>query len=150
MGKTDRQQMGPLYCSKKFQDPIQVDSSLIVSSNTTESIFLTVTSRKDRYPSPEMGSGKGTRSGNSRYLFPDIRCSKNRKLRPVIEFSLLNRYIKKHSFKMETVVSKTVDCEQRLGCLHRLDRCLPSRSDTSSIQKVSDSSTKIRYSNSRP
>ena len=76
MGKINRQQMGPLYCSKRFQDTIHVDSSLIVSSNKTESIFLTVTSRRDRYPSLETGSGKGTKSGNSRFLFPDIPCTK--------------------------------------------------------------------------
>ena len=75
-GKIDRQQTGPLYCSRRFQDTIQVDSSFIVSSNKTESIFLTVASRRDRQPSPERGSGKGTKSGNSQFLFPDIPCTK--------------------------------------------------------------------------
>ena len=38
---------------------------------------------------------------------------------------------------METVVGKTSDETQRLGCLHRLNRCIPTRSDTSSIPEVS-------------
>ena len=62
---------------------------------------------------------------------------KNGKLRLIIDLSLLNRYIKKQSFKMETVVGKTSDETQRLGCLHRLNRCIPTRSDTSSIPEVS-------------
>ena len=113
LGKIDRQQMGPHYRSKRFQDTIQVDSSPIVSFNKTEPIFLTVTSRRDRYPSPETGSGKGTTSGNSRLLLPAIPCTKKKKkkkkkkkngnLRPVIDLSLLNLYIKKQPFKMETV-----------------------------------------------
>ena len=76
LGKIDRQQMGPLYHAKRFQDTIQVNSSLIVSSNKIEPIFLTFTSRKDWYPSPETGNGKGTKSGNSRLLLPAIPCTK--------------------------------------------------------------------------
>ena len=62
---------------------------------------------------------------------------KNRKLRPLIELSLLNLYINKQHFKMETVKSvRQIDNGQRLGCLHRSDRCLSSCSDTSEIQKI--------------
>ena len=39
-------------------------------------IFFTVTQRRDRSPSQETGSGKGTESGNTRFLFPDIPCTK--------------------------------------------------------------------------
>ena len=53
----------------------------------------------------------------------------------IIDLSLLNRYIKKQSFKMETV--KSVRQAMRLGCLHRLNRCIPTCSDTSSIPEVS-------------
>ena len=139
MGKINRQQMGPLYCSKQFQDTIQVNSSPVVTSDKAESIFLTITLRRDRNSSPETGSGKGTRSGNSQLLFPTIPCTKK-------EWKVMSS---KRSFFTEPIyrettivdgdsqVSKTIDCEQRLGCLHRLDRCLPSHSDSSSIQKVS-------------
>ena len=131
-GKNDRQQMGPLYHSKRFQDTIQVNSSPFVSSDQTESIFLNVTSLKT-------GSGKGTRSGNSRLLLPAIPCTKK-------EWKVTSSY---RSFFTDPIhkettiqdgdnqVRKTIDCEQRLGCLQRLDRFLPSRPDTSSIQKVS-------------
>ena len=50
-----------------------------------------------------MGSGKSTTSGNSRFLF--LVPKKNRKLWPVIDLSLLNQYIRKQPFKMETVKS---------------------------------------------
>ena len=106
LGKIDRQQMGPLYRLKWFQDTIQVNSSCIVSSNKTEPIFLTVTSKRDRYPSPETGSGKVQDSGTPRFysqLF--LVPKKNGRLRPVIDLSLLNLYIKKQPFKMETVKS---------------------------------------------
>ena len=59
---------------------------------------------------------------------------KNRKLRSVIDLSLLNQYIMKQPFKMETV--KSVH-QEILVCLHRPDRCLPTCSDSSLIQKVS-------------
>ena len=73
MGRIDKQQMGPLYHSRRFQDTIQVNSPSFVSSDKSESILLPVTMR-DCGSSPEMGSGKGTRSGNSRSLFPVISC----------------------------------------------------------------------------
>ena len=57
---------------------------------------------------------------------------KNGKLFPVIELSLLNLYINKQHFKMETVKSVS----QRLGCLHRSDGCISSCYDTSEIQKI--------------
>ena len=106
MGRIDRQQVGPLYCPKWVQDPIQVSSSPIGSCDKSESIFLPVIMRRDWRTSQEMGSGNGTESGNSGLLFPAIpSAKKNGKLRPVIDLSLLNQYINKQHFKMETVKS---------------------------------------------
>ena len=114
MGKIDRQQMGPLYCSRRFQDAIQVESSLIVSSNKAESIFLTVTSRRDRHPTPEMGSGKGTKSGNSRFLFRDILCTKKERTvtsshRPFFAEPTHKEAVIQDGDSQD---SKTFDCEQ--------------------------------------
>ena len=72
MGRTDRQQVGPLYRPKGVQDPIQVSSSLIGCSNKFESIFLSIIARRNHRASQETGSGKGSESGNSRFLFPTI------------------------------------------------------------------------------
>ena len=63
---------------------------------------------------------------------------KNGKFRLIIDLSLLNRYIEKQAFKMETAKS----VRQRLGCLHRFNRCIPTRADTSSIQEVSSLRTR--------
>ena len=41
-----------------------------------ESVFLPTTGTRDHGSSSETGSGKGTRSGNSRPLFPAISCTK--------------------------------------------------------------------------
>ena len=63
---------------------------------------------------------------------------KNGKLRLIIDLSLLNRYIEKQSFQNgDSQVGKTSDETQRLGCLHRFNRCISSRPDTSSIPEVS-------------
>ena len=133
MGKIDRQQMGPLYCLRRFQDTIQVDSSLTVSSNKTESIFLSITSRRDQHPSPETGSGKGTKFGNSRFLFQDIPCTKKERKVTSSHRPFFAEPIHKEAVIQDgdSQVSKTFDCEQRLGYLHTLYRCLPSCSDTS-------------------
>ena len=123
--------MGPLYSSKWFQDIIQVNSSSIVSSGKIESIFFTVTLRRDQDSSPEMGIGKGTRSGNSRLLFPTIPCTRKEWKVTSSNRSFFTEPMYKETTLQDGVsqVSKTIDCEQRLGCLHRLDRCLSSRSD---------------------
>ena len=107
MGRIDRQQVGPLYRPKRVQDLVQVGSSPIGSSDKSESIFLPVIMRRDWRTSQETGSGKGTDSGNSRLLFPAIPSAKKTpgKLRAVIDLSLLNQYINKQHFKMETVKS---------------------------------------------
>ena len=130
--------MGPLYRTTRFQDTIHQYSSLVVCSNRNESIFLTVTQR-NRNPSQETGSGKDTESRNSRLLFPDIsRTKKERK------DTFNYRTLSTEPIHRETVfqdgdsqVCKTIDETQRLGCLHRSDRCILSRSDATSVQKVS-------------
>ena len=139
MGRIHRQQMGLLYRVTRFQDTIHQNSSLVVCSNQNESILLTVTPRGNRNPSQETGSGKGTESGNSLLLLPDIsRPKKERKV------TFNNRLISTEPIHRETVfqdgdsqVCKTIDETQQLGCLHRFDRCISSRSDTSSVQKIS-------------
>ena len=98
--------MGPLYRTKRIQDTIHQNSSFVICSDQNESILLPVSQRRDRKPSQQMGSGKGTESGNSWLLFPDIPCAKKeQKVSFDNRLSLLNRYIEKQAFKMETVKS---------------------------------------------
>ena len=126
--------MGPLYRSRQFQDTIQVNSSSFVSSGKSESIFLPVITRRD-CRTPEMGSGKSTTSGNSRFLFLVISCPKKEQ-----KVMAGNRSFSAKSIHKETTiqdgdsqVSTTIDIGQRLDCLHRPDRC----SYSSPIQEVS-------------
>ena len=133
MGRIHRQQMDPLYRVTRFQDTVHKNSSIVVFSNQNESIFLTVTPRGNRNPSQETGSGKGAGAENSRLLFPDISCTKKeRKVmsnhRPVFTEPIHRETIIEDG---DSQVCKTIDQAQRLGCLHRSDRCIPSRSDTS-------------------
>ena len=67
--------MGPLYRTKLIQDTIHQNSSFVICSDQNESI-LPICQRRDRKPSQQTGSGKGTESGNSQLLFPDIPCAK--------------------------------------------------------------------------
>ena len=64
--------MDPFYLSKLVQDPIQVSSSPVGCSDKSDSIFFPVIVRRDSRISQEMGSGKGSESGNSEFLLPDI------------------------------------------------------------------------------
>ena len=132
--------MGPLYRTKRIQDTIHQNSSFVICSDQNESILLPVSQRRDRKPQ-QTGSGKVELSafipGSS--LFQ----KKNGKLLLIIDLSLLNRYIKKQAFKMETVNSVRQAMRLNdLGCLHRLNRCISTRSDTSSIQEVSSLRTR--------
>ena len=69
--------------------------------------------RKDNGTSSEMGSGKGARSGNSPFLFPAVLVTKKKGvLPPVIDLPLLNQYIKKQPFKMDSQVSMTIYTSQ--------------------------------------
>ena len=108
-----------------------------VSSDKSELIFLPVITRRNSGTSPETGSVKGTRSGNFWFLFPAVSC-------PEKEWKVTscNRSFSTKSVHKETTTqdgdsqaSTTVDTGQ-LGCLHRSDRCLSTRSDSSSIQEV--------------
>ena len=75
VGRINSKQMGPLYHPRKFQDPIQLVSPTIYSSDKSESVFLPLIMRRNIVTSPATGSGKGTRSGNSRFLLLAIFCT---------------------------------------------------------------------------
>ena len=75
VGRINLKQMGPVHCPGRFQDTVQFDSPSVYSSDKSESTFLPVITRRNNGTSPETGSGKGTRSGNSWFLFPTISCS---------------------------------------------------------------------------
>ena len=144
MGGNNRQQMGPLYRTKRIQDTIHQNSSFVICSDQNESILLPVSQRRDRKPSQQTGSGKSTESGNSRLLFPDIPCAKKERK---VSFNIRPVFIK--PLHRETSIQngnsqigKTSDETQRLGCLHRFNRCIPTRADTSSIQEVSSLRTR--------
>ena len=86
-----------------------------------------------------MSSGKGTRSGNSWFLFPVISCSKKEP-----KFTSGNRSFSAKSVYKETTVqdgnsqvSTAINIGQRLDYLHRPDKCVSTCSDSPSIQKVS-------------
>ena len=144
MGENNRQQMGPLYRTKRIQDTIHHNSSFVICSDQNEPILLPVSQRRDRKPSQQMGSGKGTESGNSRLLFPDIPCAKKER-----KVSFNNRPVFIKPIHRETSIQngnsqigKTSDETQQLGCLHRFNRCIPTRANTSSIQEVSSLRTR--------
>ena len=111
---------------------------LLSSVQKSESIFLPIITRRNNRTSPETGSGKGTRSGNSWFLYLAISCPKKE-----WEVSAGNRSFPTKSVHKETTiqdgdshVSKTIVIGQWLGCLHRPDRCLSTHSDSSSIREV--------------
>ena len=130
--------MGPLYRPKRVQDPIQVSSSLIGCSDKSESIFLPVIARRNRGASQETGSGKGSESGNSRFLWPAIPSTQKEwkvmsRNRPFLAKSLYTQTTFQNG---DSQVGKTIDNVQRLGCLHRSDGCISSCSDTADFQEV--------------
>ena len=131
--------MGPHYSLRWFQDTIQFNSPSIVSSVKSESIFLPITGTRDRGSSPEMGSGKRRRSGNSGLLFPAISCTKEER-----KVSSGNRSFAAKSIYKETTFQNgdsqfntSVNIVPLLDCLHRLDRYLPTCSESTLISKVS-------------
>ena len=138
MGRINAKQMGPLCRTEWFQDTIQFNSPTFDSPDKSESIFLPTIMRRDNRTPPEMGSGKGTRAGNSRFLFPDISCpEKERKVMSCNRSLSIKSVYKETMFQDgDSQVSTTVDSSQRLGCLHRSDRCLSTCSNSSSIQEV--------------
>ena len=139
MGRIDRQQMCPFYRPKRVQDLYQVNSSIIGCSDKTELIFLPVIARRNRRASQETGSGKGLESGNSRFLLPPIPDTEKERKVTTSNRSLATKSVHKQtSFQDEdSQFSKTIDKDQRLGCLHRSDGCISSCSDASNIQEIS-------------
>ena len=136
--------MGPLYRTKRIQDTIHQNSSFVICSDQNESILLPVSQRRDRKSSQQTGSGKGTESGNSRLLFPDIPSAKKEwkvsfNIRPVF-IKPLHRETSIQNGNSQ--IGKTSDETQRLGCLHRFNRCISTCADTSSIQEVSSLRTR--------
>ena len=131
--------MGPLYRTTRIQDTIQQNSSFVFCSDQNESILLPVYQRRDRKPSQQTGSGKSTESGNSRLLFPDLPSSKKERKVTFDHRPFFIEPIHKETVFQngDSQVGKTSDETQRLGCLHRLNRCIRTRSDTSSIPEVS-------------
>ena len=123
MGRINRQQVGPLYHLKRVQDPIQVSSSPIGCSDISESIFLPVIARRDNTTSQELGNGKGMESRNSRFLSPTIPSTKKElKVMPSNRSFLTKLVYKKTAFQDgDNQVSKTIDNDQQLSCLHRSD-----------------------------
>ena len=103
-----------------------------------ESIFLPVIARRDRTTSQETGSGKGTESENFRSLFLAIpSAKKERKVMPSNRSFFTKSVYKQTTFQDgDSQVSKTVNNDQLLGCLHRSDGCISSCSDISQIQKI--------------
>ena len=120
--------------SDSFRIPFNATSPFD-SSDKSESILPVITRRDNETP-PEMGSGKGTRSGNSRFLFPDISCpEKERKVTSCNRSFSIESVHKETTFQDgDSQVSMTIG--RRLGCLHRSDRCLSTCSDSSSVQEV--------------
>ena len=98
--------MGPLYCSKGFRIPFMLIPPLssvpIKLSQSSSSLLQEKIDIHLQKWAVERVQNLGTLSFYSRiFLVP----KKNGKLRPIIDLSLLNRYIKKQSFKMEKVKS---------------------------------------------
>ena len=131
--------MGPLYRTTWIQDTIRQNSSFVICSDQNESILLPISQRRDRKPSQQTGSGKGTESGNSRLLFLNLPSSKKERKVTFDHRPFFIEPIHKETVFQngDSQVGKTSDETQRLGCLHRLNRCIPTRSDTSSIPEVS-------------
>ena len=120
--------MGPLYRTTRIQDTIQQNSLFVLFSDQNESILLPVSQRRDRKPQ-QMGSEKGTESGNSRLLFPDLPSSKKERKVTFDHRPFFIEPIHKETVFQngDSQVSKTSDETQRLGCLHRLNRYIPTR-----------------------
>ena len=85
-----------------------------------------------------MGSGKGKRSGNSWFLFLAISCpEKEQKVMSCNISCSVDSENKETTIQNgDSQVSTTINNSQWLGSLHRSDRCLSTRSDSSSIEEV--------------
>ena len=110
MGRIDRQQMGPLYRSKWFQDTIPVNSSSFGSSDKSESIFPLLLQEEIVQLLQKWEVKRVQNLGTPGFYFwLFLVPKKNGKLCPVIDLSILNQYIRKQPFKMETVKSILVN-----------------------------------------
>ena len=136
--------MGPLYRTKRIQDTIHQNSSFVICSDQNESILLPVSQRRDRKSSQQMGQWKGYRIRKLPAFIPGYSLCQKRtessfNIRPVFikplhrETSIQNG---------DSQIGKTSDETQRLGCLHRFNRCISTCADTSSIQEVSSFRTR--------
>ena len=89
-----------------FRIPFSKIPPLVICSSQNESVLLHVYQRRDRKPSQEMGSGKGTESGNSQLLFPDLSSSKKeRKVKFDYRPLFIEPIHRETVFQMETVKS---------------------------------------------
>ena len=106
MGRIDRQQMCPFYRPKRVQDPYQSIPPLSVVpiklSQSSSPLLREEIAELLKKRAVEWVRNLGTLGFYSRlFLIPKM----NGKLRPVMDLWLLNQYINKHHFKMETVNS---------------------------------------------
>ena len=97
MKKINAKRMGPLYRTRPFQDSIEFDS--LYSSVQSESIFFPVITRRNDGTFPETRTGKGTKTGNFRFLFPAISCPENER-----KVTSCNRSFSVESVHRETTI----------------------------------------------
>ena len=109
----NRQQNGSLSIVRNgFRIPFIKIPPLSSVSDQNESILLPVSQRRDRKSSQQTGSGKGYRIWELPAFIPGYSLcqKKNGKFRLILDLSLLNCYIEKQAFKMETIqIGKTSD-----------------------------------------
>ena len=87
---------------------------------------------------PVTGSGKGNRSGNSRFLLSAISFTQkeNGKLSHVIDVSIFNLYKKITAKDEDNQVSVSVDIGQQLCCLNISNECLYTFLKSSAIKEI--------------
>ena len=85
------------------------------------------------------GQWEGYRFRELRFLFPDLPSSKKERKVTFDHRPFFIEPIHKETVFQngDSQVGKTSNETQRLGSLHRLNRCIPTHSDTSSILEVS-------------
>ena len=136
MGKINKQQMGPIV-RNGFRIPFRLIPPLSsVPIKLSQSSFMLLREEIGNLlqkQAVERVQDLGT-PGFYSLLFHVQK--KNGKFSPVIDFSILNQYIKKQPFKMETVKSVRQSILVNVGCLHRPDRCLSSCSNSFAIHEV--------------
>ena len=144
MGGNNRQQIGPLYHTKRIQDTVHQNSSFVICSDQNDQSSCLFLREEIENLLNKRAVERVQNPVNSRLLFRDIPCAKKeRKVtfdnRPFF-IKLIHR--KTSIQNGNSQIGKTSDETQRLGCLHILNRCIPTRADTSSIQEVSSLCTR--------